>query len=348
MPRMTYHAVIAVSVGLLALAASAMAAEMTALEKQLYEAAKKEGKLTWYSAQYSTKQSEDHAQEFSKRYPGVTVDVIRTTGQVAYARLTQDLRARAAQCDIFSGTDIGHYVTLKKNKQLLKFVPENHAKLRPAYKNLDPDGYYFTTSANPTVMIYNTNLVKKEDAPKNWTDLTDPKWTNKVAVAHPGFSGSMGSWTVLMAKLYGWEFFDKLKKVNPLVGRSLLDPPTILNAGERAVGISSMTTATKLVLDGNPIVIVYPTDGVKLTLSATGIPANAPHPNAAKLFANYLLSAENSVTLVKWGGQPLHADVAPPKGVLSIDEMKVAPLSEEEVVAKVPDAIERWRDIFGN
>lgn len=348
MPRTILQVALAASISLLALSAPTKAAEMTAQETQLYEAAKKEGKLTWYVAQYSTKQSEDHAQQFSKRYPGVTVDVIRTTGQVAYARLTQDLRARAAQCDVFTGTDIGHYVTLKKSEQLMKFVPENHAKLRPAYKDLDADGYYFTTSANPTVMIYNTKLVKKEDAPTNWPDLTDPKWANQVAVAHPGFSGSMGSWTVMMEKLYGWEFFEKLKKNNPLIGRSLLDPPTILNAGERAVGISSMTTATKLSLDGNPIAIVYPTDGVKLTLSATGILANAPHPNAAKLFANYLLSAENSATLVKWGAQPLNAEVSPPKGVLSIDEMKVGPLTEEEVVAKVPDAIERWRDTFGN
>ena len=348
MAKTILHAAIAALAACLALAFPATAAEMTAQEKQLYEAAKKEGKLTWYIAQYSTKQSEDHAQHFSKRYPGVTVDVIRTTGQVAYARLTQDLRAKAAQCDVFSGTDIGHYVTLKKDKQLLQYVPENHAKLRPAYKNLDKDGYYFTTSANPTVMIYNTKLVKKEDAPKNWPDLYDPKWVNQIAVAHPGFSGSMGSWTVMMDKLYGWEFFDKLKKNNPLVGRSLLDPPTTINAGERAVGISSMTTATKLSLDGNPIAIVYPTDGVKLTLSATGILANAPHPNAAKLFANFLLSSENSVVLVGWGGQPLHSEVAPPKGVPSIDEMKVGPLTEEEVVARVPDAIERWRDTFGN
>ncbi len=348
MDRRLSHAVIAGLITLVAMLASATAAEMTAQEKQLYEAAKKEGKLTWYVAQYSTKQSEDHGQNFTKRYPGVTVDVIRTTGQVAYARLTQDLRAGVAQCDMFTGTDIGHYVALKKNKQLLKYVPENHAQLRKPYQDLDSDGYYFTTSANPTVIIYNTKLVKPEDAPKNWPDLVDPKWTDKVAVAHPGFSGSMGSWTVLMVKLYGWEYLDKLKKVDPLIGRSLLDPPTILNAGERAVGISSMTTATKLFLDGNPIAIVYPTDGVKLTLSASGIPANAPHPNAAKLFANYLLSKENSELLVKWGAQPLNAAVVPPKGVPSIDEMKVAPLSEEEVVAQVPETIERWRDTFGN
>jgi len=328
--------------------AGATAADMTPTEAALYEEAKKEGKLTWYVAQWSTKNSEEIAQSFAARYPGVVANVIRTTGQVAYARLLQDLRAGVAECSVFSGTDIGHYVALKADGRLMQYKPENASKLRKSYLDLDPDGYYFTSSANPTVIIYNTNQVTAADAPKNWTDLTDPKWTNKLALSHPGFSGSTGSWALLMQKLYGDDFFAKLEKLNPLIGRSLLDPPNTLNAGERAVGISSLTTATELKLKGNPIEIVYPTDGVKLTLSATGILANAPAPNAAKLFAEYLLSIENSQTFVKQGAQPLRPEVDAPAGVLTIDDMKVAPLTEEEVVAGVPGVIEKWRDVFGN
>jgi iron(III) transport system substrate-binding protein len=170
--------------------ATSASAEMSATEKTLYEAAKKEGELTWYIAQYGTKEAEELAQDFTAAYPGVKVNVIRTTGQVAYARLTQDIRAGVAQCDVFSATDIGHLVTLKAEKKLMQYVPENAPKLRKPYLGLDPDGYYHTTSANPTVMVYNTNLVKAADAPTNWTDLNDLKWKGKVAVSHPGYSGS--------------------------------------------------------------------------------------------------------------------------------------------------------------
>lgn len=334
---------------LLALAPGiAAAADMTPHETKLYDAAKGEAKVTWYVAQHSTQKSEEIAQAFSAHYPDVGVNVIRTTGQVAYARLTQDLKAGVAECGVFSGTDISHYVELKAAGQLMRYVPENAAKLRKPYLDLDPDGYYFTSAANPTVMLYNTNLVAAADAPKNWTDLVDPKWQGKVAVSHPGFSGSTGSWAVLMRKLYGWEFFEKLEKQDPLIGRSLLDPPNTLNAGERAIGISSFSTAADFKLKGNPVEIVYPTDGVKLTLSATAILANAPSPNAAKLFAEYLLSVENSRTFVKQGSQPLRPEVPTPPGVLAIDDMKVAELSEEEVIEGVPEVIERWRDIFGN
>ena len=75
--------------------------------------------------------------------------------------------------------------------------------------------------------------MKEADAPKNWTDLLDPKWKDKIALGHPGFSGYVGTWVVTLRKLYGWDFFEKLAKNNPQVGRSINDTVTMLNAGER-------------------------------------------------------------------------------------------------------------------
>ncbi len=334
-----------VAAGLIAV--SPAFAEMSAKESALYEAAKTEGELTWYIAQYGTKESEEIAQEFAKVYPDVKVNVIRTTGQVAYARLTQDIRAGVAQCDVFSATDIGHLVSLKAEGKLMQFTPENGDKLREPYLGLDPDGYYYTTSANPTVMVYNTKLVSADKAPKNWTDLIAPEWKGKVAVSHPGFSGSTGSWAVFMKKLYGMEFFEKLEGQDPLIGRSLIDPPTVVTAGERSIGISSLATVTRMKLAGNPIEIVYPTDGAKLTLSGSGILGNAPHPNAAQLFFNYLLSVDGAKLMVSQGQQPLRPEVAPPAGTKALDEIPIGILTEQEVVDGVPGIIDAWRDIFG-
>lgn len=323
------------------------AAEMSAEETKLYEAAKQEGEFTWYIAQYGTKEAEELGQAFTAKYPGVKANVIRTTGQVAFARLTQDIRAGVAQCDVFSATDIGHLVDLKAQGKLMKLDIENAAKLRAPYLNLDPDGYYVSTSANPTVMVYNTKLVSADQAPSDWPDLLDPKWKRQVAISHPAFSGSTGSWAVLMKKLYGSEFFEKLEAQDPLIGRSLIDPPTVVTAGERSIGISSLATATRLKLSGNPIEIVYPATGAKLTISGTGVLANAPHPNAAKLFVNYLLSVDGDSLLVKLGQQPLRPEVSAPEGIKTIDEIKVAPLTEQEVLDGVQDIIAEWRDVFG-
>ena len=72
-------------------------------------AARKEGSVTWYIAQVDTETAEAMGRAFTTKYPGVTVAVIRTTGQVAYERLLQELKNNAPQCDVFSGTDIAQY-----------------------------------------------------------------------------------------------------------------------------------------------------------------------------------------------------------------------------------------------
>ena len=85
------------------------------------------------------------------------------------------------------------------------------------------------------MISYNTSKVKAEDSPKAWTDLLDPKWKGKVSTGHPGFSGYVGTWVLMMKKLYGWDYFDNLEKNKPQIGRSINDTVTALNSGERLV-----------------------------------------------------------------------------------------------------------------
>ncbi|HEY8289027.1 MAG TPA: Tat pathway signal protein, partial [Acetobacteraceae bacterium] len=94
-------------------------------EKALYDAAKQEAELTWYSGQVQAEVGEAIGHAFSARYPGIKVNVVRSTSQVAFQRLSQDMRAGVAQCDIFSSTDYGHYLFLKREKKLLAYRPAN-------------------------------------------------------------------------------------------------------------------------------------------------------------------------------------------------------------------------------
>src|SRR5260370_14220423 len=89
-------------------------ASMTPHEKELYDAARKEGgELTWYTAHSDDITSQALGRSFESLYPGVKVNVLRTTAQVAYQRITQEIKATAIQCDVLSSTDLGHSVELK-------------------------------------------------------------------------------------------------------------------------------------------------------------------------------------------------------------------------------------------
>jgi iron(III) transport system substrate-binding protein len=324
------------------------ATAMTAHTKDLYEAATKEGELTWYTAHSDDATAQALGHGFETSYPGIKTNVVRTTAQVAFQRVSQELKAGAVQVDVLSSTDIGHYVYLKQKKALEQFVPENAGKVLDIYQHYDPDGYYFVTSAGLIGMVYNTARLKQADAPKNWSDLTDAKWKDGIALGHPAFSGYVGTWAVMMRKLYGWRFFDSLAKDNPQIGRSINDTITMVNAGERLIaGTALIATAAENVQKGNPLAMIYPTDGTVLLLAPSGIIKGGKHPNGARLFMEYLMSVDASKIWVDHFFEPLRPEVAPSPSVKSARDVKTIRPSGEEIVKGIPEVIEQWRDTFG-
>lgn len=315
--------------------------------KALVEAAKKEGELTWYVAHYTSEGAEDLGRGFTEMY-GVKVNVVRTTAQVAYQRLLQDIKNNQTICDVFSSTDLGHYARLKAEGRFDKYIPEATSKISPTFQNFDPDGYYHPTAAGLVVLTYNTSKVKPEDAPKKWEDLLDIKWKGKVSTGHPGFSGYVGTWVLSMKKLYGWQYFEKLEKNKPQIGRSINDTVTALNAGERQVAAGADGSTLFSAARGNPLAVSYPSDGAVLIIAPSAIMKGTKNPNAAKLFMEYLYSIEASKINAKHFGIPLRPEVASPPGAKPISEIKVIRPTVAEVDKGIPEVIEQWRDTFGN
>ena len=322
-------------------------ADTKAYFEKLHAAAKAEGEVTWYIAHWGTDLAQKVATAFEQAWPGVKVNVVRATSQVIYQRLTQDMKAQVANCDVFGSADNGQYVTLKADKKLMAFEPKNLVACAPVLRDFDPTHFVTITDANPTVMAYNTNLVKAADAPKKWTDLLDTKWMGQVAVPHPGFSGAMGAFVVAMTNLYGWEFFEKLHKNKPHVARSLVDPPVTIGTGERKVGLSTAATAIGMKERGQPIMPVFPEDGAMLNVGPTSIMATAKHPNAAKLFLEFLLSKPAGDFTASEFLVPVRSDVTPVAGVPALGTLKGIKSDPVEISQKLPDLIEKWRDTFG-
>jgi iron(III) transport system substrate-binding protein len=335
--------------GLAAFGAAAMLPRTTQADMDTLEAAaRKEGTLTWYIAQVDAEKAETLGHTFTKEHPGISVAVIRTTGQVAYQRLLMDIKNHTPQCDVFSTTDISHMPVLKERHELAQFTPENAPELMPDFAALSDPGYYYVNNASRFFLLHNTVKVKSEDAPKSWTDLLDPKWKGQVAMGHPAFSGCMGVWTLSLKKLYGWEFFEKLAKNNPRIGRSAGDPITLLTAGECLVAPGSANGAYPAAEKGNPIGINHPTDGLVLCVTPSAIPANAPHPNAGRLFMEWLLSEGYSRLIASDGSEPIRVGVPPRPDEPPLAEQKVIHVTVEEIRKGVPEVIEQWRDTFGS
>ena len=304
--------------------------------------------VTWYVAQMSGEAAEAMGRRFTQLNPGITVSVIRTTGQVAYERLQQELKNETPTCDVFSSTDISQYPALLKRGALAHYDPLNAADLAAAYRGLAQPGFYYPTNASLQIVIYNTQSVTGADVPRRCTDLLDAKFNRRVAVAHPAFSGYFGQWVLAMRRLYGWSYFEKLAANNPRIGRSGNDPITLLNAGECVVGTGPASTSTVTAARGNPIGIVYPEDGTVLTVGPSAVIAAAPHPNAARLFMEWLLSRDYADASRAWSLEPVLADAEPLPGLKPINQINTLTVTAAEIARELPDAIEQWRDTFGN
>lgn len=329
-------------------AAPVQAQQMPPWEAHLYEAAKKEKEFTVYTAHYSTEEASRLCTAFETRYPGVKCNFVRTTAQVAFQRLQQDLMAKVAVASIFSSTDVSHYPALKKKGQLMMYRPHNLDNVVGSLKQYsDPEGYYTVTAAALMLITYNTELVPQAEAPKNWPDLLNPKWKDKVSIGHPAFSGYVGTWVVLMQKLYGWDYFEKLEKNSPQIGRSVNDTVTMLNAKERWVAAGPEATTLMSRDKGNPLGVIYPTDGSLLMVSPSGIPANAPAPNAAKLYLEFMLDKEAAEVQVKSHSLSVIKGVKAAPGTKPLEDIKVVRPTEEEITVGIPEVKVKFRDTFG-
>jgi iron(III) transport system substrate-binding protein len=194
-----------------------------AITPALVEAAKKEGKLVFYSSM-DLPVGEKLGKAFEAAYPGITIQIERSGSERLFQRVEQEFASNIRAVDVINSSDASHFISWKKKDWLAPFVPEDVAKhFAEGYR--DPDGMSAVTRLWLSSIAYNTNLVKPEDAPKSFADLLDPKWAGKMVKGHPAYSGTIMTATFQMVRALGWEYFEKLSKQRVMQVQSSTDPP---------------------------------------------------------------------------------------------------------------------------
>ncbi len=144
-----------------------------AITPQLIEAAKKEGKVVWYTS-IDLAVAEKIAEAFKAKFPGIEVRVERTGAERVFQRIGQEYASNVHAVDVVNSSDASHLLTWKTQGLLLPYVPEDVAKYyKPEHR--DPDGTYAGFRATLSPIAYNTKLVKAEEAPTSFKDLLDPE-----------------------------------------------------------------------------------------------------------------------------------------------------------------------------
>ena len=332
---------------LAALPGAAAAPAGTAVTAELIAAAKAEGKVVFYTS-IDLQVAAKIVKTFEATYPGIAVQVERNGAERIFQRIAQERDSKIFAADILESSDTAQFIVWKRLGWLMPFVPLEVAEKWPSDQR-DPDGCFASVRYTLSPIAYNTRLAKAADAPTSFADLLDKKWTGKIVKAHPGYSGGIVTSTFQTSRDLGWDYFERLGKQRVLQVQSATEPPKKLALGERAIMADGLEYLLVLMKEnGNPVEIVYPSEGTPFLPGSAAIADRAPHPNAARLLVSFLFSREAQQFMSDVGGmRSFHPDVRLKEGRKPIAEIKLMK-SDPETQEKETETIKRkYAEYFG-
>ena len=280
-----------------------------AADAALIEAARKEGRVLWYTTLIVNQVVIPLKTAFEKKYPGVTLDYARNDEGPTAIRLLNEAKAGKVQADVFDGLTVN--VPLKREGLLARIEIPNAADYPAEMK--DADGAWHALLLFVFGPGYNTSLVSKAEAPKSYQDLLDPKWKGKMAWnpnSSAGAIGFVGNILLSMGPDKGMEYLRALSKQNIVnveaSSRAILDQ---VIAGEYPMGLMMFNNHTVISARKGAPSDWSPLEPVPVAFESLGIMKDAPHPNAARLLVEFLLSEEGQTVLKDADYLPANAKI---------------------------------------
>jgi iron(III) transport system substrate-binding protein len=327
----------AVALALL-IALTLTAAAFAQTDPKIVEAAKKEGEIVWYTSM-TYDQSQVLMQAFQTKY-GIKPALIRLGGGAVMNRVLTETRAGMFAYDVVGGR--GEMITIFKERGIIT------PYLSPETKMIDPDlfdkqGWFYAHYVIPWAIGYNTQRVKKDDAPKTYEALTNPKWKGgKLSMDTEGYmvlQGLMGAW----GREKAIDYMKKLAALDPVLSRGNTERVALAGAGQYDLILAYAHTIEREKFKGAPLEWI-PLEPAVTEIDPQMIGSKAPHPNAARLFMDYILSKEGQTLLVDFQRIPVRKDVEPKPARLFRGYQRVVERPDD--YKYFTDNVKLYEDIF--
>lgn len=253
-------------------------------------AARKEGTLVIYAApgHINRKTKTMIRKIFNDKY-GVTIEWTTLSARDISPRVFAEQRTKQYTVDLTMSGIAGHYGQLKPKGYVRPILPPS--TFQKDVWRLDPamampkerDWLFINMPLRPSFLI-NTNLIPAGQEPKSYQDLLDPKWKGKIVFQTPGRGGTGSGWFRATHRHLGLIYMRALAKQVVIVAK-VNDTPQAVVRGQYPIGLAASTTRVRrLIKEGAPVKFIQPKEGSHMATQGTCFIANAPHPNAAKLF----------------------------------------------------------------
>jgi iron(III) transport system substrate-binding protein len=308
-------------------------------DAKLIEAAKKEGKLVWYTSTSLT-ESKPLLDDFEKLYPFVTGEIFRASGEKTLNRIMTESRAGRWDFDVVTINEVDALMDVKllgayKSPEAKNFIAD--------FK--DPNGYWTADYVNYMTMGYNPKLINEKEAPKSWEDLLETKWKGKIAMDQEEYV-----WYATLAKAWGKERTQKYMRalakqnIDWRKGHTLITQ--MMAAGEFPLSIVYAHRAEGMKQKGAPVDWVSTANPIVATINCAALSPKPAHPTVARLFIDFILSKPAQLRIRSLNRIPARADVEPLSPRMEQSKLKLK-ISPPETGAEFKETIREFREVFG-
>ena len=311
----------------------------TATNEALIEAAKREGEVVYYA---SMNLSEANAiiAEFEKRHPFIKVKLNRTGSEKLLAKVMTEYRAKKLPADVIQTVEFSMHL-FNRAGVLSPFIPRDNSQYPSEFKE---EGFWTTVYYNPYVVAYNTKLVPRQTVPKRYEDLLDPKWKGRMMM-----DGTKADWfggiLQIMGQERGLKYMRDLAKqqLSPREGHELL--AQLVAAGEGSMDVNIPIASVERMKERGAPIDWTAVGAAPAIMVGIGLSSQAAHPNAAKLYMDFVLSRDGQKLMRTPGRLVARSDLAREQADL-VKEVKVTPVNPA-LAEKLGEYAKQLRAIFG-
>ena len=312
---------------------------MAASQDGLLEGARREGELVYY-ASMNVAEANAVIGAFEKRYPFIKVKLNRIGSEKLLTRVLTEARAKKIFADVIQTVEFSMHI-FSRSGILARYTPQANSIYPKEFKE---EGFWTTVYYNAYVTAYNTRLVATRALPKSYDDLLDPKWKGALMM-----EGTKADWFAGMLQILGQErglkYMRALAKQqpSPREGHELLAQLIVAGGGLFDINIPA-ASLERMKERGAPI--EWKALGeVPAIMVGIGLSAQAPHPNAAKVFLDFVLSREGQKLMQTPGRLIARGDLANEQAAM-LRGLKIVPV-DPALAEKLDEYAKQLRSIFG-
>jgi iron(III) transport system substrate-binding protein len=306
---------------------------------RVVEDAKKEGALVWYTA-LNLNDSEMLTKRFEQLYPFIKIETLRLSSFSLLTKIQTEARAGAFKADVIEIAGVlGHI--LKREGLFAKYTSPESRFYPDSVK--DPDGTWTSFFMNTHVLAYNTKLVKKDELPRTYEEIINPKWKDKITMSED--FDIFGMMLKVMGRAKGIEFMRRLAAQGVNLKNSYSLTIGAVASDEVPLGLNVYGTRTEEFKKRGAPVDWIPLEFTLASLEPLAVGAKAPHPNSARLFVDFLLSKEAQGMMRERFRIPSRPDVLPDPPELT-KGLKLIP-TDLSLAEQSKQLAEEFRQTFG-